>query len=84
MDPLAPYLDVVVTRDDGEVVPDLRPPEQLVDGGLMVLPVGPTDQQTLTTIEKREGRVVERPGIGVRFVKLIGQGGWPGDDDFGR
>ena len=46
----------------------------------MVLPVGGPDEQTLITLERRGTRTVERASIPCRFVKLIGDQGWPADD----
>jgi protein-L-isoaspartate(D-aspartate) O-methyltransferase len=77
--PAAPYDRILVTAGAPEVPTTLV--DQLTEGGVMVLPVGPTDRQTLTAVEKRGGRVIETPGIGVRFVKLIGTCGWHADEE---
>ena len=77
--PAAPYDRILVTAGAPEVPTTLV--DQLTEGGVMVLPVGPTDRQTLTAVEKRGGRVIETPGIGVRFVKLIGAHGWQADEE---
>ncbi|MHC4849693.1 MAG: hypothetical protein ACYTEG_14730 [Planctomycetota bacterium] len=37
----------------------------------MVVPVGVGDQQ-LMLFERRNGRIEQRPGTGVRFVPLVG------------
>ena len=51
--------------------------DQLIDGGLAVLPVGPHDEQMLVAI-RRHGTRLERTEIcSCRFVKLIGDAGWP-------
>ena len=76
--PAAPYDRIMVTAGAPVIPPALV--EQLVEGGRMVLPVGPTDRQTLTTVEKQSGRVIETPGIAVRFVKLVGAQGWVGGE----
>jgi len=76
--PAAPYDRIMVTAGAPSIPSVLV--EQLTEGGRMVLPVGPTDRQTLTTVEKKAGRVTETPGIGVRFVKLVGAQGWPGEE----
>ena len=77
--PAAPYDRILVTAGAPDVPSALV--DQLTEGGVMVLPVGPTDRQTLTAVEKRGGRVIETPGIGVRFVKLIGTYGWRADEE---
>ncbi len=70
----APFDRIIVTAAAPEV-PDALV-AQLCEGGRMVLPVGPVGNQVLTLVERRSGRVVERPGIGVRFVKLLGSQGY--------
>lgn len=50
--------------------------EQLKDGGIAVLPVGPADEQMLV-VAKRNGEEFELTEVvPCRFVKLIGQEGW--------
>ena len=52
--------------------------EQLVEGGKIVYPAGGRHVQTLYRAEKRpdsQMRVTEHGGV--RFVPLLGQGGWP-------
>lgn len=50
---------------------------QLVDGGLAVVPVGPSSSQMLIQV-KRHGEKLETKEIcSCRFVKLIGEGAWP-------
>jgi protein-L-isoaspartate(D-aspartate) O-methyltransferase len=50
--------------------------DQLVEGGLLVLPLGDEQSQRLTVVRKREGRAVFHEGIACRFVPLIGEQGW--------
>jgi protein-L-isoaspartate(D-aspartate) O-methyltransferase len=71
----APFDGIIVTAGAPEVPKPLV--EQLVDGGRLVIPVGGLEEQTLTTIVRRGGRTIEMPGFSCRFVKLIGQQGWP-------
>jgi len=62
----------------GAGAPDVPPAwvDQLVDGGRIVLPVGPRDVQTLLRVEKH-GQALRRVELGgVRFVPLIGRSGW--------
>jgi protein-L-isoaspartate(D-aspartate) O-methyltransferase len=50
--------------------------EQLKDGGVAVLPVGPADEQMLV-VARRTGEEFELTEVvPCRFVKLIGQEGW--------
>ena len=52
-------------------------PEQLIDqlvaGGLIVVPVGAGGAQELIVGMKKEGKLIERVACDVRFVKLVGK-----------
>jgi protein-L-isoaspartate(D-aspartate) O-methyltransferase len=50
--------------------------DQLIEGGLLVAPVGNESSQELTIIQKRDGRPKSRKIMPCRFVKLIGAEGW--------
>jgi protein-L-isoaspartate(D-aspartate) O-methyltransferase len=50
--------------------------EQLSDGGLAVLPVGPEDEQMLVTVQRQGNKLYTTDVCPCRFVKLIGQEGW--------
>ena len=54
--------------------------EQLADGGRIVMPVGSPDLQELIAVDKHAGRITRRAICGVRFVRLIGKDGWPGEE----
>lgn len=73
----APFDRIMVTAGAPAIPRPLV--EQLRDGGRMIVPVGDRKLQQLLVIEKREGRFIEYPLIGCRFVKLIGHCGWPGE-----
>ncbi len=51
--------------------------DQLADGGHIVVPVGEPGAQKLIRLDKSEGRILRQDICNVRFVKLIGQEGWP-------
>jgi len=70
----APFDRILVTAG-GPVIPNPLY-EQLAEGGRMVLPVGPENEQTLRVLERRSGHWIEHPGIPVRFVRLIGEHGF--------
>jgi protein-L-isoaspartate(D-aspartate) O-methyltransferase len=71
----APFEAIVVTAAGPEVPVALV--EQIGEGGRMVLPVGDRFEQVLTLV-RRVGGQVERAEVGrVRFVDLVGAGGWP-------
>ena len=64
-------------------VPDFPPPlmAQLAEAGVIVAPVGQRSVQQLTVAEKYHGKLVERYVCGCRFVRLIGEYGFPNDAD---
>jgi protein-L-isoaspartate(D-aspartate) O-methyltransferase len=49
--------------------------EQLREGGLLVIPVGEGDSQSLVSIRKEQGRLQTTHLTGCRFVPLIGAQG---------
>ncbi len=68
--PGEPYDRVIVTAA-AEVIP---PPlfEQLREGGILVIPLGDFDSQTLTAVRKTYGQPAPTVLSGCRFVPLIG------------
>lgn len=71
----APYDRILVTA----AAPALPAPllDQLAEGGLIVAPLGDEDDQHITCVRKREGRLATRKVLPCRFVRLIGEEGWP-------
>lgn len=70
----APY-DAILVSAAGPTIPEPLV-SQLADGGRMVVPVGPADDQVLWLVT-RHGDEIRRQEIGpVRFVPLIGRHGW--------
>lgn len=49
---------------------------QLVEGGIAVLPVGPTDEQMLFEVHRTPQGLITTEVCPCRFVKLIGREGW--------
>lgn len=72
----APYDAIVVSAGAPHVPPALD--EQLAEGGRLLIPVGTKEEQMLTVFTKKGGRLERRDITPVRFVPLIGAGGWPG------
>jgi protein-L-isoaspartate(D-aspartate) O-methyltransferase len=71
----APFDRILITAGAPEVPQSLLT-DQLKDGGVAVLPVGPQDDQMLVKII-RHGEILESIDLcPCRFVKLIGQNGW--------
>ncbi|MCK4341350.1 MAG: protein-L-isoaspartate(D-aspartate) O-methyltransferase [Phycisphaerae bacterium] len=70
----APYEAIIVTAG----APDVPEPlcEQLAVGGRLVVPVGPTGDQTLVLVRKTEEGAQQIEVLKCRFVKLLGAAGW--------
>jgi protein-L-isoaspartate(D-aspartate) O-methyltransferase len=60
-------------------VPDFPPPltAQVAEGGVMIAPIGQSSVQQLTIAEKYHGKLIEKYTSGCRFVRLIGEHGFP-------
>ena len=70
----APYDRIVVTAGAPDVPPALF--DQLAEGGLLVIPVGDREVQTLEVIVKERGEALSRRVIECAFVPLVGREGW--------
>ncbi len=71
----SPFDAIVVGAGAPHVPPALA--EQLAEGGRLLLPIGGRDEQTLAVFTKRGEGLERRDITPVRFVPLIGAGGWP-------
>jgi len=71
----APYDAILVTAGAPAIPSPLV--EQLAEGGRLVIPVGPAEQQELVRIVKREGILKQESLLACRFVPLVGRYGWP-------
>ena len=71
----APY-DGIIVGAGAPCVPAAYS-EQLAEGGRLVLPVGGREEQVLCVFIKRGDQLERRDITPVRFVPLIGAGGWP-------
>ena len=67
----APFDAIIVTCAPGAVPRPLV--DQLREGGRMIIPVGDQRAQELYLLEKREGRIVQRAVLPVRFVPMTGR-----------
>jgi protein-L-isoaspartate(D-aspartate) O-methyltransferase len=70
----APFDRVLITAG----TPDIPEPivDQLSEGGIIVVPVGPLSSQQLLRALKQQGSLKREPGIFCVFVPLIGKYGW--------
>jgi protein-L-isoaspartate(D-aspartate) O-methyltransferase len=50
--------------------------EQLADGGVAVMPIGPEDEQMLVVVRREGKKLMSTDVCPCRFVKLIGKEGW--------
>ncbi len=75
--PGAPY-DAIVAAAGAPVIPEPLL-DQLADGGRLVIPVGDPTSQTLIRITRAGSTYAREELGGVRFVPLVGAGGWAGD-----
>jgi len=70
-----PYDRILVTAAAREAPPALL--DQLHEGGLLVMPLGDRDYQTLEAIRIVDGEARSRSLSPCRFVPLVGEQGWP-------
>jgi protein-L-isoaspartate(D-aspartate) O-methyltransferase len=71
----APYDRIIVTAAAGRIPEELL--EQLGEGGIMILPVGPRDLQELIKVPKNSDGEIQTQFIEyVRFVEMQGKYGW--------
>ncbi|QDU60072.1 Protein-L-isoaspartate O-methyltransferase [Planctomycetes bacterium Pan216] len=71
----APFDRIIVTAAAPEVPESLL--GQLAEGGVLVIPFGKSDVQKLTRFTKVDGQVHATELCDCRFVRLIGNEGWP-------
>ena len=74
----APYDRILITAGAPEI-PEKLLLEQLQEDGAAVLPVGPEDEQMLVHIVRHGGELKSTNLCPCRFVKLIGESGWPAE-----
>ena len=74
----APY-DRILVAASAPCIPSALV-DQLVDGGVLVMPVGDRVEQTLVRVVRSGTRSTEERTLACRFVKLIGEAGWHADD----
>jgi protein-L-isoaspartate(D-aspartate) O-methyltransferase len=67
----APFDAIIVTCAPDHVPEPLV--QQLKEGGRMIIPVGERVSQELYLLEKRDGKIVRRAVLPVRFVRMTGK-----------
>jgi protein-L-isoaspartate(D-aspartate) O-methyltransferase len=72
----APFDKIIVTAG-APVVPQALT-DQLAENGILVIPVGGRDKQSMLRIRKVHGRLITEEFDGFAFVPLLGRDGWAG------
>jgi protein-L-isoaspartate(D-aspartate) O-methyltransferase len=69
-----PFAGIIVTAG----APDVPQPllDQLSDGGILVIPIGDQEVQTLYVIKKLKNEFASKKAEGFKFVPLVGKMGW--------
>lgn len=70
----APYDGIIVTAGAPEAPQPLL--DQLADGGILVIPVGDKEIQSIQITRRLSGKFQTREAHGFKFVPLIGKIGW--------
>jgi protein-L-isoaspartate(D-aspartate) O-methyltransferase len=74
----APFDRIIVTA--GAPVIPAALTDQLAENGVLVIPVGNRDKQTMIKLTKIMGNLVKEEFDYFAFVPLLGEGGWQGTD----
>jgi len=72
---MAPFDAIIVTAAGPKIPEPLL--QQLAEGGRLVMPIGDEWSQTLIKVTKKGGKLYKEDLGAVRFVKLVGEYGFP-------
>lgn len=72
----APFNKIIVTAG-APVVPNALT-DQLAEGGILIIPVGDREKQTMVRITKKAGKLIKEEFSNFAFVPLLGEQGWKG------
>jgi protein-L-isoaspartate(D-aspartate) O-methyltransferase len=70
----APFNKIIVTAG-APVVPTALT-DQLAEGGILIIPVGDREKQTMIRILKKDGKLFKDEFANFAFVPLLGEQGW--------
>lgn len=70
----APFDKIIVTAG-APVVPTALT-DQLNENGILIIPVGDRDKQTMIRIRKKDGKLIKEEFQNFAFVPLLGKEGW--------
>jgi protein-L-isoaspartate(D-aspartate) O-methyltransferase len=74
----SPFDRIIVTA--GAPHPPTSLVDQLADNGIMIIPIGSQDEQTLIRIHRTGKTLTRTPILPCRFVKLLGEQAWHEDE----
>lgn len=72
----APFNKIIVTAG-APIIPTALT-DQLADDGILVIPVGGRDKQSMVQIRKKNGELIKKEFANFAFVPLLGEQGWKG------
>ena len=72
----APFDKIIVTAG-APVIPTALT-DQLAEDGILVIPVGNRDKQSMLQIKKKNGKLIKNEFANFAFVPLLGEQGWKG------
>lgn len=72
----APFNKIIVTAG-APVIPTALT-DQLAEDGILVIPVGGRDKQSMIQIRKKNGELIKKEFANFAFVPLLGEQGWKG------
>ena len=72
----APFNKIIVTA--GAPVVPAALTDQLAEGGILVIPVGGRDKQSMLQVRKNHGKLTKKEFANFAFVPLLGEQGWKG------
>jgi protein-L-isoaspartate(D-aspartate) O-methyltransferase len=75
--PEAAPFDRILIAAGAPRIPEALLKSQLIDGGIAIVPIGPEDEQMLVEVKRQGDALVSTEICPCRFVKLIGEEGWP-------
>lgn len=70
----APFDKIIVTAG-APVLPEALT-DQLAEGGILIIPIGNREKQTMVRIRKKNGKLVREDFDYFAFVPLLGEKGW--------
>jgi protein-L-isoaspartate(D-aspartate) O-methyltransferase len=70
----APYDKIIVTA--GAPVIPAALTDQLAEGGILIIPVGDLQKQSMIRIRKKDGHLKKEEFANFAFVPLLGESGW--------